>query len=124
MKTKPAPHLLGTQGENAAALYLSQRQLKVVDRHFQTRWGEIDLVCRDHDTWVFVEVKTRTRAAQPSAADAMTPAKQKRLVNAALSYLKKHGLKDQNVRFDVMIIEANRVEWIPDAFQPVQYFTY
>jgi putative endonuclease len=124
MTIKTTKELLGSLGESVAAQYLSQKRLKVVDQHFQTRWGEIDLVCQDRDTWVFVEVKTRTRATQPSALDALTPAKQKRLVHAALSYLKKHGVKNQNVRFDVVTIEADRVEWIPDAFQPVQHFTY
>jgi len=115
---------LGLRGEEAAAHYLEKQGLKVVGKHFQTRWGEIDLVCREHDAWVFVEVKTRTRASEPGALEAMTSAKQKRLVMAALSYLKKHGLKGQGLRFDVVAIEAGRIQWIPGAFEPAQQYTY
>lgn len=87
-------------------------------RHFQTRWGEIDLICRAKDTWVFVEVKTRSRSYQPSAADAITPTKQKKLVNAALSFIKKNRLEGHDFRFDVVLIEGGCIEWIPGAFEP------
>ncbi|HVO33695.1 MAG TPA: YraN family protein [Elusimicrobiota bacterium] len=107
---------LGRQGEDWAAAYLRRRGIDVVESHFQTRWGEIDLIGRQGDTWIFVEVKTRTRQALPSAADAITPAKQKKLVNAALSYMKKNRLEGENMRFDALLIEAGRVEWIAGAF--------
>ena len=115
----------GSQGEDAAARYLEARGLTVKDRHYQTRWGEIDLICRDQDnTWVFVEVKTRTRASHPSALEAITPAKQKKIVGAALSYMKKHRLQNQNMRFDVVAIEGADVEWIAGAFEPVTAYTF
>src|SRR5438477_2451633 len=100
MMSKTKNSLLGLQGEDAAAKYLEERRIKVLDRHYQTRWGEIDLICRDRETWVFVEVKTRTRVSQPSAADVLTVTKQKKMIGAALSYMKKNRLIGQNVRFD------------------------
>ncbi|MFA5974552.1 MAG: YraN family protein [Elusimicrobiota bacterium] len=114
---------LGAQGESEAARYLEKNGLRVISRHFQTRWGEIDLICRDQDLLVFVEVKTRTLASHPSAAEAITPAKQKRFLNAALSYIKKHRLEGCALRFDVVLIEAGRVEWIPSAFEAPNYYT-
>ncbi len=120
------PHTLafGVEGEEAAAAYLESQGLKVEDRHYHTRWGEIDLICRDNDTWVFVEVKARARASQPSAAEAITREKQKKIVGAALSYMKKRRLKNQNMRFDVVLLEGNGVEWLRSAFEPSVSYTY
>ncbi|OGR89972.1 MAG: YraN family protein [Elusimicrobia bacterium RIFCSPLOWO2_01_FULL_59_12] len=114
----------GAEGEDAAARYLEQKGLKVVQRHYQTRWGEIDLVCRDRDTWVFVEVKTRTRTSAPSAAEALTPAKQKKIIGAALSYMKKHRLKDEAMRFDLVTLEGGFLEWFAGAFEASGPYTY
>jgi putative endonuclease len=116
--------LRGDDGEAAAARYLQTQNLTVLHQHYQTRWGEIDLICRDGDTWVFVEVKSRARASSPSAAEAVTPAKQRKIVGAALSYLKKHRLNDQAVRFDVVTLEGGRVEWFRSAFEPAFPYTY
>ena len=94
----------GDEGEALAAEYLTQQGLKVQEQHYQTRYGEIDLICRDRDgTWVFVEVKTRSRFSNPTAAEAITPAKQKKIVGTALSYMKRRGLNDEQMRFDVVL---------------------
>ena len=115
---------IGQQGEEAAAQYLKEQRLEVVERHFQTRWGEIDLICRDRETWVFVEVKTRTHQSQPSATEVITPAKQKRMIGAALSFMKKKRLTNQVMRFDVIAIEAQKIEWIPGAFEASASYTF
>ncbi len=107
---------LGLWGENEAARYLAGQGLKIIDRHFQTRWGEIDVIARLDDTWIFVEVKTRTASQEPSAADSITLSKQKKMINAALSYMKKYRLEGENMRFDAILIEAGKIEWIPGAF--------
>lgn len=121
MNARPS---FGAWGEDEAARFLQKKGLYLVDRHFQTRWGEIDLIFRDHDTMVFVEVKTRRHASQPSALDALTPAKQKKMVGVALLYMKKHRLADTNLRFDVVTIEAGHVEWLPNAFEPPALYTF
>ncbi len=115
---------LGEWGENMATRFLKEKGLRLVERHFQTPRGEIDLICRHRDTLVFVEVKTRTQAYQPSAADALTFAKQKRLIGTALMYLKKNRITNQNVRFDVITIEGDHIEWIPNAFDVPPYYTF
>jgi len=115
---------LGDWGESQAACYLQKQGLQVWGRHFQTRWGEVDLICRDRGAWVFVEVKTRAYAWQPSAADAITPAKRRRLMNAALSFMKRRRLEGQCVRFDVVLIEGDELQWIPSAFEADGRFTF
>ena len=115
---------LGDWGEEEAARYLAKEGLRVVGRHYLQKWGEIDLICRDRETWVFVEVKTRTSLSQPSAMDSITFRKQQRLVKAAYSYMKWKRLEGQAMRFDLVLIEANRIEWVRDAFSPSSRYTY
>ena len=89
---------------------------------YRTAQGEIDLIARDGETLVFVEVKTR-RTGTP--AEAVTPEKQRRLTLAALRFLKQHGLLEQRCRFDIVAIVwaddrgAPVIEHIPDAFPAV-----
>jgi putative endonuclease len=115
---------LGEWGENEAARYLEERGLRVVARQYRQKWGEIDLICRDRETWVFVEVKTRSLAYQPSAIDSITPRKRQRIIRAALSYMKWKRLEGCSLRFDLVLIEAGRIEWIPDAFEGSSYYSY
>lgn len=115
---------LGNRGEDQASLYLRKRGLRVVDRQYRQKWGEIDLICRDRETWVFVEVKTRTSLATPSAIDSITPRKRQRIIRAAMSYMKWKRLEGSDMRFDLVLIEAGQIEWIPDAFESSSYYTY
>ena len=94
----------GDKGENAAARYLRKQGFKIVDRQHKTQFGEIDLICRDGETWVFVEVKTRQSVATGRGDEAVTHSKQKQLTRVAMSYLKKRDLLDQPCRFDVVSI--------------------
>jgi putative endonuclease len=115
---------LGNWGEEQAAQYLEARGLLVVDRHYRQKWGEIDLICRDGATWVFIEVKTRTKKSLPSALDAITFHKRQRIIRAAMSYMKWKRLEECALRFDVVLIEAGRFEWIPNAFEGSSRYTY
>lgn len=105
----------GAAGEAAAAAYLGERGLTVLERNFRVRGGEIDLVCRDGRSTVFVEVRLRERADYGGAAASITAAKQARLILAARHWLQKHG--EQNCRFDCLLIQAGRIEWLRDAFR-------
>jgi putative endonuclease len=114
--------LLGDRGERAAARYLRRRGLRVLYRGFRTRLGEIDLIARDGDTLVFVEVKARRQGVP---AEAVTPEKQRRITLAALYFLRKYGLLDIRSRFDVVAIvwpdERGKplIEHFPNAFEAV-----
>lgn len=93
--------LLGRRGEEQAARYLKKQGLRILTRGYRTRLGEIDLVAREGDSLVFVEVKTR-RSGRP--AEAVTPRKQRRIIRAASRFVRFHRLLEANVpcRFDVV----------------------
>jgi putative endonuclease len=113
---------LGDRGERAAARYLRRKGMRVIVRGYRTRLGEIDLIARDGDTLVFVEVKSRRQGVP---AEAVTPEKQRRITLAALHFLRKHGLLDVRSRFDIVAIVwpdergEPRIAHIPDAFEAV-----
>jgi putative endonuclease len=106
----------GEAAEAAAAQLLAAHGLAVVARNFRVRGGEIDLVCRDGATTVFVEVRLRTRNDYGGAAASITPAKQARLILAARHWLARHG--EVPCRFDAVLSDGEHVEWIRDAFRP------
>ncbi|BDQ33845.1 YraN family protein [Pseudodesulfovibrio portus] len=95
---------IGDLGEDAAARYLESKGLRVLDRNWRFRQWELDLVCRDRDTIVFVEVKTRRAGSMTSPADGLTPKKRARLVKAASRYLTEKALWDEPCRFDLAAV--------------------
>ncbi len=109
----------GSEGEDRAAAHLEQAGLQLLARNWRCRAGELDLVARDRDgTIVFVEVRRRASSAFGGAAASITPAKQMRLARTAELYRLVMRCADRPCRFDVVLIEAGRLEWIRDAFQP------
>ncbi|MGE3821656.1 MAG: YraN family protein [Isosphaeraceae bacterium] len=113
--------LLGDRGERAAARFLRRRGCRVVTRGYRTARGEIDLIVRDGDVLVFVEVKTR-RAGVP--VEAVTLEKRRRLTRAALEFVRRFHLSGVRARFDVVAIvwpDAGReptIEHYVNAFEP------
>ena len=117
----PAGHLrLGRDGEEAAARLLGVRGLVILERNFRCRAGEVDLICRQGGTLVFVEVKTRAANSLASGADAVTARKRSRIAKAAAEYLSANALWDKPCRFDVVSVVEREgtlaAEHIPDAF--------
>ncbi|RLJ62158.1 YraN family protein [Sulfurisoma sediminicola] len=106
----------GAAAEDAAARLLEARGLRVVGRNFRVRGGEIDLVCRDGATTVFVEVRLRSRSDFGGAAASITAAKQARVILAARHWLVRHG--ETPCRFDAVLSDGQTFEWIRDAFRP------
>ncbi|MDP2792745.1 MAG: YraN family protein [Sulfurisoma sp.] len=106
----------GNAAEAAAAQMLVARGLRVIERNFRVKGGEIDLVCRDGATTVFVEVRLRTRQDYGGAAASITAAKQRRLILAARHWLARHG--ETPCRFDAVLSDGETFEWIRDAFRP------
>jgi putative endonuclease len=114
--------LKGSRGEEAAECYLRRAGMKVVERGFRFRGGEIDLIAREGEEWVFVEVKTRTSEDFGSPAESVTPRKRRKILLAASSFLQSRGAWDQPCRFDVISIRlavdgALRLEHLRDAFR-------
>ena len=95
---------LGILGEKLAAEELARRGYALLARRYRTRCGEIDIVADDRGTLVFVEVKARADAEFGSAAEAVTPWKQRRLARMARDYLTRERVVDRPCRFDVVAI--------------------
>jgi putative endonuclease len=116
-----ARRTLGQLAEDAAVVYLTARGLRVVGRNVRFPHGEIDLVCRDGDAWVFVEVKCRQARWGDAPAAAVAWPKQRRLVRLAEHYLKARRLEDVRCRFDVVAVTIadsgeRHIRHIPAAF--------
>jgi len=110
----------GAVAEELALHYLEARGLTLVARNFRCRVGELDLVMRDADQLVFVEVRSRRHSRFGTPAESVTRTKQQRLLRAAAFYLQRQRC-DSPCRFDVVAIlqpsAEPQVEWIRDAFQ-------
>jgi putative endonuclease len=115
-------HSLGKMGEDLACAELLRRGYAISARGYRTKYGEIDIVARDGETTVFVEVKTRAGDDFGGAAAAVTRRKQQRVAQMAVDYLSRHHLHDTPCRFDVVTVDvvdgqAPRVEVYPHAFE-------
>ena len=104
----------GHRWEQAALLYLKRRGLTMVEENFRCKGGEIDLIMRDGDTLVFVEVRQRADCTHGGAAASITPAKIRRLVRAAQFYLLRFAVTPP-CRFDVVAFDGEQVEWLQDV---------
>ena len=111
---------LGGAGEDLAAAALKKQGYKILERNYTCTLGEIDLIARQGQTLVFIEVKTRRSERFGAPQDAVSPAKQARLRRLADYYLKQKRLGQVPVRFDVVAItfagDAPQVEIIQAAF--------
>ncbi len=98
-----ARHLItGRAGEELAAAFLAEKGFRVMERNFRCSGGEIDLVCDDAGTLVFVEVKTRSGDVRGEPGEAVGAAKKKRLIKAAALYLCHHRAWSRPSRFDLV----------------------
>jgi putative endonuclease len=98
--------ILGESGEELACRELEARGYAIIERRYRTRHGEIDVVAREGDTVVFVEVRMKSSPACGLAAESVTPSKQRRVVRMAIDYIARHGLHERPVRFDVVAIDV------------------
>lgn len=107
----------GQAAEALAARHLEQRGLRILQRNFRIRGGEIDLICRDGRTLVFVEVRLRSRQDFGGAGASITATKRRRIILAARHYLARQP--DAECRFDCILLnnlDEKAMEWIPNAF--------
>ena len=106
---------LGAKGERIAEAHLRSKGMKIIERNFRRRFGEIDLIARDGDAVVFVEVKYRSGAAFGLAQEAVGAAKRRKIIAAARAYLQTRDL-DCPARFDVVAVSGDRIEHFESAF--------
>lgn len=109
---------LGTAGEEAAAAWYCSAGYQILARNWRCREGELDLVVRQGPILVFCEVKTRTTDRFGTPAEAVTPAKQRRLRRLATRWLQEADPRPRPgvIRFDVAAVRGSLVEVIPAAF--------
>jgi putative endonuclease len=98
----PTRNELGSHGERIAASYLTSVGLRLLDRNWRCREGELDIVARDGDALVFCEVKTRRGVEFGHPVEAVTPTKQRRLRTLAHRWLAAHDEHAPELRFDVV----------------------
>jgi putative endonuclease len=105
MPARPLDHLgVGRLGEAAAADLLAEKGLRILARNLHLERLELDLVCQDGQTLVFVEVKTRAEGSLATPAEGLTRQKAERLLRAGRLYLSEHGLWDRPCRFDLVSV--------------------
>jgi len=113
---------LGFKGEDLAVQYLKKKGYKVIERNYRCQWGEIDLIARDKETLIFVEIKSRSSSGFGLPQDAVDRFKQEKLIQVAKAYMAEHRLQETiPARFDVVAVKLTPsgpdIELIKDAFQ-------
>ncbi|NOY63870.1 MAG: YraN family protein [Nitrospirae bacterium] len=111
---------MGKEGERFAARFLKKNGYRILACNYRTALGEIDIIAKDGNQIVFIEVKTRKGDTCIAPEESVNWQKQQRIKRLALLYLKKHKLHDIPVRFDVIGLRVKEgyyvVEHIKDAF--------
>lgn len=108
----------GAQAETAALAHLTRQGLSLIDRNYRSRFGEIDLILRDGDTLVFVEVRLRSSGRFGGAAGSITATKRRKIVATAQQYLAQFR-HPPPCRFDVVLLGSGApptIEWLRNAF--------
>ena len=105
----------GANAEEQAARFLARHGLEVVARNYRTRFGEIDLVAREGDTLVFIEVRMRSGDGFGGAAESIHARKQARIVAAARQFLSRLT-REPPCRFDVVTLDGDTPTWLRAAF--------
>lgn len=117
---KKETYTIGKEGEKIAQQYLEQCGMKIIEKNFRSRQGEIDLIGYDRDCLVFAEVKYRTSEKMGKPESAVTLQKRKRICRAAdyYRYLHHYG-EDTYFRYDVVAICGEKITWYQNAFEHI-----
>ncbi len=116
---------VGRLGERLAAKFLRRRGYHIIETNFRCRGGEIDIIARQRDCLVFIEVRTRSSSSFGSPEESITQAKRSRLIFTALTYISSHNKLPEQWRIDVVAVEvdaqgqAKRIELIENAVEGV-----
>jgi len=113
---------LGRKGEDAAATFLKKKGYKIIQRNYRQKTGEIDIIARQDEWLVFIEVKARKSVRFGQPFESVTQTKQAQIGRVALDYMTRNKLLDQPVRFDVISILYNQkgetdIKHLPNCFE-------
>lgn len=118
------PHADGKQAESRACDFLQAKGLKLIEKNFRSNLGEIDLIMKEDNTLVFVEVRSRKASAYGVSCETIDRNKKRKIIKTANVYLKKEKLCEKiDCRFDIIAIDYIKDKihgdliWIRDAFQ-------
>lgn len=120
--SRQSPQTRGQWGEAQALQHLRQRGYAILATNYRKRFGEVDIIARDGDTLVFIEVKYRSHGGFGSPLEAVDGRKQQRLCRVAAEYLQSHRLGEHSARFDVIAVSPGRegegavIDHIANAF--------
>ena len=114
--------IFGKKSETEAVKHLKKLGYKIIEKNYKTKIGEIDIIAKDKDTLVFIEVKARNSAKFGNPKQAVTSKKQKKISMVALQYLKSIKKSNAKARFDVVAVIKDKnkyysVEIIKNAFE-------
>lgn len=110
----------GKQGELIAQQYLKNKGYQLLKTNWRYRYEEVDIICENQNTLVFVEVKTRSSNVHGDPTDAITPSKMRHLIAAAEQYITDRNI-EKEARFDVITVILSspvNIDHIEDAFGP------
>lgn len=111
----------GNIGEDLTCEYLKSIGMKIIERNYRLRTGEIDVIAMDGETVVFIEVKTRSNSNYGTPAESVTVNKQKKISQTARTYAVRKNLNDCDFRFDIVEVYYNknnyRINLIKNAFE-------
>jgi putative endonuclease len=119
---------LGASGEDFATRFLKENGYRILIRNYKTKLGEIDIIAKDKDTFVFVEVKTRNSDRLGLPCEAVSRHKRRQVSKVAVSFLKEKNLLGKKARFDVVSIifssgDRPKLDLIKNAFELDESFT-
>ncbi|GKX31730.1 UPF0102 protein [Vallitalea longa] len=107
---------VGSKGEEIATRFLIEKGYRILDRNYRCRFGEIDIIGRDKNYLVFVEVKYRRNTEKGYPIEAVGYHKQKRIIKTAMYYTKIKHMYNFDIRFDVVEIINDKIRVVKDAF--------
>ena len=108
---------IGDQAETVAEDFLIKNKLKIIEKNYRIKAGEIDLIADDQGVLTFIEVKYRKTSNFGYPYETVTPSKQQKIIRTAEYYLQKHPkLSNKACRFDVISIHNDDINWIKNAF--------
>ena len=106
----------GAEGEALAKKYLAKKKYKILEQNYKNKVGEIDIIAKDRDFLVFIEVKNRSTAEFGMPSEAVDARKQQKIRLTSEVYLKINHLSDVPCRFDVVEVLGDEINHIIDAF--------
>ncbi len=118
---KTTKRKIGDKGEKFVAKYLRKHKYKIIEKNYETRYGELDIICQNKSCICFVEVKTRKEGSLYRPLTAVNQNKKLKIIRSAFSYLKRNPCQDKMYRFDIAEVLYNEegkmtLNYIENAF--------